>query len=211
LLQELENALGVRVAFETDVNAALVGEARWGAARGLSDAVYVTIGTGIGAGVMAGGRTIHGLIHPEIGHLLIPHDRARDPFIGMCPYHFDCAEGLSCGPAILSRWGVKGADLPPEHEAWQLEAHYVALLLANITLTVSPQKIVVGGGVMKQAFLYPLVRRELQGLLGGYLQNLSILERIDDFVVAPELGGNAGVLGAIALATDLANSSSSKA
>jgi fructokinase len=207
LLRELETALGVPVAFETDVNAALVGEARWGAAHGFSDAVYVTIGTGIGAGAMVGGRLIHGLVHPEVGHLLIPHDRVRDPFPGMCPYHLDCAEGLSSGPAIAGRWGSKGADLPPTHEAWPLEAHYIALLLVNITLTLSPQRIVVGGGVMRREFLYPMVRRELQALLAGYVQSPSILDHIDDFIVAPELGGNAGVLGAIALAADLANQS----
>jgi fructokinase len=204
LLEEITRALGVRTALDTDVNAALIGEARWGAARGLTDAVYITVGTGVGGGALVGGRIVHGLVHPEMGHFFIPHDRLRDPFKGICPYHGDCLEGLAAGPAIAARWGVKGADLGPDHEAWPLEAHYIALALANIVVTLSPQRIVLGGGVFRQSLLYPMVRREVQALLAGYVQNVALTDNIDEFIVPPQLGESSGVLGALAMASDLA-------
>lgn len=196
----LRAALGVPVGFDTDVNGAALGEGKWGAAQGLDTFVYLTIGTGIGGGALVEGRLLHGLLHTELGHIRIPHDRARDPFAGVCPYHGDCFEGLACGPAIEARWGQRAETLPPEHPAWALEAHYIALALVNTILTLCPQRIILGGGVMAQAHLFPLIRREVQGLLNAYVQVPAILRDIDRYIVPPRLGQRAGVLGAIALA-----------
>ena len=196
----IRQALGVPVGFETDVNGAALGEQRWGAAQGLGTFVYLTIGTGIGGGGMVGGELIHGLLHPEMGHLRVPHDWERDPFPGSCPYHGDCWEGLAAGPAIEARWGQRGETLPADHPAWPLEADYLALGLVNIICVLAPQRIIVGGGVMEQAQLFPLLRRGVQELLHGYLQVPEIVEQIDSYITPPELGKRAGVLGAIALA-----------
>jgi fructokinase len=196
----LRHTLAVPVGFDTDVNAAALGEGRWGAAQGLDTFNYLTIGTGIGGGGMANGQLLHGLLHPELGHMLIPHDRARDPYAGGCPYHGDCLEGLAAGPAIQARWGQPAATLPPDHPAWALEAHYLGLALANLIYTGAPQRIILGGGVMQQAHLFPLVRREVQTLLNGYLQVPALGAGIADYIVPPGLGTIAGVLGAIALA-----------
>ncbi len=198
----LRQALGVPVGFDTDVNGAALGEHCWGAARGLDTFIYLTVGTGIGGGGMVNGRLIHGLMHPEMGHVRIPHDLALDPFPGACPYHGDCLEGLAAGPAIEQRWGRRGENLPPDHPAWPLEARYLALGLVNYIVTLSPQRIIIGGGVMEQPQLFPLVRREVQALLNGYLQVPAILEDIDSYIVPPALGQRAGVLGAIALARE---------
>ena len=192
--------LGVPVGFDTDVNVAALGEHRWGAARGLDTFIYLTVGTGIGGGGMVNGRLIHGMMHPEMGHIRIPHDRAVDPFEGTCPYHGDCFEGLCCGPALEDRWGVPAHSLPADHPAWALEAHYLALGIVNYLLTVSPQRFILGGGVMHQAQLFPMVRAEVQGLLNGYIQVDRVGAGIDEYIVPPELGDRAGVLGAIALA-----------
>ncbi len=199
LLGVIRRELKVPVAFDTDVNTALIGEARWGAARGLSDAVYLTIGTGVGGGAMVQGRVVHGLVHPEIGHLRIPHDLIRDPFPGSCPYHGDCLEGLASGPALQARWGVPGNTLPESHEAWSLEAHYIALGVANLMLTLSTQRFLLGGGVMQNPHLFPIVRREFGRILNGYVRHESILENLDRFIVPPQLQNRAGVLGALAL------------
>jgi len=200
----LKRALGVPIAFDTDVNVAALGEARWGAARGLDSFLYLTVGTGIGGGGLLGGQLMHGLVHPEIGHLLLPHDRAADPFPGACPFHGDCLEGLASGPALLARWGQTAESLPEGHPAWPLEARYLAAALANLVYAVSPQRIVLGGGVMDQAHLFPLVRRELAALLNGYVQAPEILQGIDTYVVPPALGSRSGRLGALALAEGLA-------
>jgi fructokinase len=196
----IQRALKVPVQFDTDVNAAIRGEVRWGGALGLTDAVYMTIGTGIGGGAIAHGRVVHGLVHPEMGHLRLPHDRERDPFPGICPYHGDCLEGLACGPALQARWGKPATELGEGHEAWALEAHYLGLALVNILLTLSPQRIVLGGGVMQNQFLFPIIRAEVVRMLGGYVRDPSILERVDEFIVPPRLGNDVGVLGALALA-----------
>jgi fructokinase len=207
----LRRTLSLPVGFDTDVNAAALGEHRWGAARGLDTFVYVTVGTGIGGGGMVGGNLIHGLLHPEMGHMRIAHDWQADPFAGACPYHGDCWEGLATGPAIQARWREKGEGLPPDHAAWPLEAHYLALGLTNLVCALSPQRIILGGGVMRQARLLPMVQRETQQLLNGYIQSAEILERIEKYIVAPELGENAGVLGAIALASDAARAATNPA
>jgi fructokinase len=196
--------LDLPVGFDTDVNAAALAEHRWGAAKGLDSCLYLTVGTGIGGGAVVEGRMIHGLMHPEMGHVRIPHDLRADPFPGICPYHDDCLEGLACGPAIEARWGEPGETLPPDHPAWPLEAHYIALGLVNYIVTFSPQRIILGGGVMDQEALFPLIRDEVRRLLNGYIQSPMIVDRIDEYIVPPVLGSRAGVLGGIALAQDAA-------
>lgn len=196
----IRRALGVPVGFDTDVNGAALGEHRWGAAQGLDTFVYLTIGTGIGGGGLVNGRSMHGLIHPEMGHIRLPHDWEADPFPGICPYHGDCLEGMATGPAIEGRWGERGEKLPPDHPAWPLEARYLALGLVNFVTVLSPQLIIMGGGVMQQPQLFPMIRQEVQTLLNGYIQAPQILEHIDEYIVPPALGSQAGVLGAIALA-----------
>lgn len=196
----LRSALGLPIGFDTDVNVAALGEARWGAAQGLDTFIYLTIGTGIGGGGLVNGKLMHGLIHPEMGHIRIPHDWTTDPYPGSCPYHGDCLEGLAAGPALEGRWGQRGESLPAHHPAWALEAHYLALGLVNFICVLSPQRIVMGGGVMEQSFLFPLVREKVKMLLNNYIQAPAILERIDEYIVPPALGRRAGVLGAIALA-----------
>ena len=188
-------ALGVPVRFDTDVNAAVLGEARWGAARDVSNCLYLTVGTGIGGGAVVGGKIVHGLTHPEMGHIRVPHDSIADPYAGGCPYHRDCLEGLASGPAIEARWGVPGWDLPRDHPAWVLEARYLAFGVANFICTLSPERILIGGGVMRQTQLYAMVREEVGRILGGYV------ELLPD-IIQPGLGEFAGVLGALALAQE---------
>lgn len=196
----IREALDLPVGFDTDVNAAALGEGTWGAAQGLDTFMYLTVGTGIGGGAMVEGRLLHGVMHTEMGHVRPPHDREADPFPGLCPYHGDCLEGLANGPAIEARWGQRAETLPPDHPAWPLEARYLALGLVNYVLTLCPQRIIMGGGVMQQAHLFPMIRRDVQALLNGYLQVPEILDEIDAYIVPPGLGDRAGVLGAIALA-----------
>lgn len=196
----LHKQLDIPVGFDTDVNGAALGEWRWGSAQGLDTFIYMTIGTGIGGGGLVNGRLMHGLVHPEMGHIRLPHDWKADPFPGICPYHGDCLEGMASGPAMEKRWGMRGETLQPDHPAWDLEAHYLALGLVNVICTLSPQRIVMGGGVMSQAQLFPLLRTKVQALLNRYVQAPQILEDIDQYIVPPGLGAQAGVLGAIALA-----------
>ena len=198
--ETIRRALGVPVGFDTDVNVAALGEYCWGAAQGLDTFVYLTIGTGIGQGGMVNGKLIHGLLHPEMGHIRIPHERDRDPYPGSCPFHGDCLEGLAAGPALEERWGQPGETLPADHPAWLLEADYLAFGLVNIIYILSPQRIILGGGVMQQHQLFPLVRRRVQALLNDYLPVPAILDQIEDYIVPPGLGNRSGVLGAIALA-----------
>ena len=193
-------ALGVPVGFDTDVNIAGLGEWRWGAAQGLENFIYLTIGTGVGGGGMINGQLLHGLVHPEFGHIPVPHDWAADPYKGRCPYHGDCLEGMAAGPAIGERWGRPAYELLPEHPAWELEAHYLALALQTFICTLSPERIILGGGVMEQPQLFPLVRRQTQAYLNGYVQSPVILTDIDSYIVPPALGNRAGVLGAFAQA-----------
>lgn len=197
----LRRLLGVPVAFDTDVNGAALAEHRWGAGRGLDVLVYVTVGSGIGGGAVVYGRVLHGLVHPEMGHLRVPHDREADPFPGSCPYHGDCLEGLASGPAMHARWGAPPERLPPDHPGWTLETEYLAQGLAGIVAVLSPQRIVVGGGVARAPQLLPRVRARLAALLGGYVRAPLLGDRmIESFVVPPALGARAGVLGGIALA-----------
>jgi fructokinase len=202
----LHQTLHVPIAFDTDVNAAAYGEHHWVAENhALDPLLYLTIGTGIGLGVIANGQPLHGLLHPEAGHMRLPHDRLLDPFEGSCPFHGDCWEGLASGPAIEKRWNRRGETLRPDHPAWQLEAHYVALAVANLIYAFSPQRVVLGGGVMQQPGIIDRVRREVQQIINGYLQTDCITRDIDQLIVAPGLGNRSGVLGAIALAIQAAH------
>lgn len=187
-------ALNVPVAFDTDVNAALLGEATWGAAREISNCIYLTVGTGIGGAALVRGHRLRGKTHPEMGHIRIPHDLSRDPFPGCCPFHGDCLEGLASGAAIESRWGRPPEALPPEHPAWELEAGYLACGLANFACVLSPERIILGGGVMQQQHLVERIRHELKPILAGYIE-------LPD-IAAPYLGDRAGVLGALLLAKE---------
>lgn len=195
----LKKYFSVPVFFDTDVNGAALGEAVWGAAKGLKSCVYLTVGTGIGGGAFVSGKLIHGMLHPEMGHIIIKR-HPKDSYRGKCPFHQDCLEGLASGPAIEERWGVKGHNLPSDHFAWDLEAYYIAQALVNYILILSPEKIILGGGVMKQKQLFPKIREEVKRLLNGYIQTESILKSLDSYIVPPTLEDNAGLLGAIALA-----------
>lgn len=200
LRAHLMDALGVPVGIDTDVNGAALGEALLGAGKGLNSLVYYTIGTGVGGGAYDHGRLLHGLVHPEMGHMLLrPH--ADDPAPhGFCPYHDGCLEGMACGKAIEQRWGVPARELPPEHIAWRIEAEYLAQMCVNTIVMLSPQRIVLGGGVMHQEHLFPMVRKRTLELLGGYVAHPAILEHIDSYIVPPALGNNSGAVGSLLLA-----------
>ncbi|MBN2320431.1 MAG: ROK family protein [Acidobacteria bacterium] len=195
-------AMRVPVGFDTDVNAAILGEARWGAAAGLADSMYLTVGTGIGGGAIVNGSVLHGLVHPEMGHIRIPHNYEEDPFPGCCPFHGDCLEGLASGPAIEARWGTVPEQLPRDHKAWDLEAHYIALGLVSWICTLSPKRIILGGGVMSQPLLLNKIRENLAALLGGYIQAGELNEGLNDYIVAAKLGSRAGVIGSLVLAEE---------
>jgi fructokinase len=197
---------GIPIGFDTDVNGAALGEQRWGIARGLSDFVYVTIGTGIGAGGMVNGRLLHGLVHPEMGHLRLPR-APGDTLPGCCPFHGDCWEGLCCGPAMKQRYGAAPEELPAAHPGWDLETSYVAHALANIACIISPRRIIVGGSIRKAGRLgedrfFRDVREKVLRILNGYLHSPVILDGIDRYIVPPALGDEAGIKGALALAWD---------
>jgi fructokinase len=188
--------LGIPVGFDTDVNGSALGEHLHGAAKNMDDFVYVTIGTGVGAGVFVNGRPLTGMVHPELGHIRLPR-KASDSFAGNCAFHGDCLEGLVSGPAIEARWNCSAALLPQEHLAWDLEAHYLALMCVNIAMSYSPQRIILGGGVMDQSHLFGVIRAKFAQLMGGYMLPDIALE---EFIVAPELPGFSGEVGALALA-----------
>ncbi|CAM4150309.1 ROK family protein [Saccharibacillus endophyticus] len=202
LLGHLKKELNVPAGFDTDVNAAAFGEARWGAAQGLDSCLYYTVGTGIGVGVYAGGRLIHGLIHPEGGHVLVRR-HPDDTFAGACPYHGDCLEGMAAGPAIAKRWGQSGDSLSEDHPAWDIEAHYLAEAITGAILLLSPKKIILGGGVMYQNQLFPLIRQKVAKNLNGYVAS-SALDDLDRYIVPPGLGDNAGLVGSVALGVEAA-------
>ncbi len=196
----MQRELRVPIGFDTDVNAAALGEHRWGNAQGLETFIYLTVGTGIGGGGLVGGKPIHGLLHPEMGHIFIPRDRTADPFVGACPFHQDCLEGLASGVAMEQRWQQAGSDLPADHPAWALEANYLALGLVNYMLTLSPERIILGGGVMAQQQLFPLIRAQVRERLANYLDVPNLMDEVEGYIVPPKLGDRAGILGALALA-----------
>jgi fructokinase len=189
------------VGFDTDVNAAALAEHRWGAGRDTPNLVYLTVGTGIGGGVLVAGAPLHGLMHPEIGHIHPRRHRLDQDFAGVCPFHADCLEGLASGPAIVARAGSELQQLDAAHAQWQIEADYLGQLCAQLVLTLSPQRIILGGGVIGKR-LFPLVRRQTLQWLGGYIERREILQNIDSYIVPAALGARAGVLGALCLALD---------
>ncbi|WP_246394798.1 ROK family protein [Microbulbifer rhizosphaerae] len=198
----ISRALNVPVAFDTDVNGATLGEGLLGAARGLKNFVYVTIGTGIGAGVVSNSEIVNGAMHPEIGHMLLPRFDEKNDFRGSCPFHGDCLEGLASGPAIEARWGRKGQDLAPDHPAWALQARYLAAMCVNLTLCYAPERIILGGGVMSQKQLFAMVRTEFTQMLNGYT-TLPAAADPENYIVPSALDGHSGELGALIAAEKL--------
>jgi len=196
----IESELNIPIGFDTDVNGALLGEYRWGAAQGFENSIYLTIGTGIGGGAMINGILVHGLVHPEMGHVIIS-PRSDDPLPeGQCPFHGNCLEGLASGPALEAKWGKTAQLLDQDHPCWELEAHYIAKALHGFICTLSPQRIILGGGVMNQTHLFSLIRQKTRESVNNYIQHDSILNKIESYIVPPGLGNRAGVIGAIALA-----------
>lgn len=198
LVQVLNDAFHVPVGFNTDVNAAALGELTFGAAQGLGSCLYITVGTGIGAGAIVQGNLLQGLSHPEMGHILVrrhPDDR----YEGKCPYHRDCLEGLAAGPAIEERWGQKGIELKERQEVWELEGYYIGQALMQYILVLSPEKIILGGGVMKQKQVFHYVYKHLKTSLNDYVSFPELSERIDEYIVSPGLGDDAGITGSLLL------------
>lgn len=195
--------LGIPAAFDTDVAAAALGEGLWGNAKNCRNFIYLTVGTGIGAGVIADGKPLHGMIHPEIGHMFIPHNFNQDPFPGICPTHKDCLEGLASGPSIKARWGKPAEMLAANHAAWQIESDYIGFALSNLILSFSPERIILGGGVMKVSGLIQSIREKTIHFLNGYVQSELIINNSETYIRLPGLGDRSGVLGAIALAKTL--------
>lgn len=196
----LKEALRIPVGFDTDVNGSALGEATWGITKGLENSMYITIGTGVGAGVITNGKLLHGMLHPEGGHLLLAR-HPKDAFEGTCPYHKTCLEGLAAGPAIEARWGKKGFELADRREVWELEAYYIAQALVNYIMILSPQRIVLGGGVMHQEHLLPLIREEVKRQLAGYIDTAE-LDHMEQYIVLPSLNDNQGIMGALKLGLD---------
>lgn len=192
------DALSVPIGFDTDVNGAILGEVTWGAAKDCESAIYITIGTGVGVGVYVNGGLLHGLMHPEAGHILLAKD-PTDTYKGRCPYHAACMEGLAAGPAIEERWGQKAIDLSDRMEVWELEADYIAQALMDYILTLSPNKIILWGGVMHQKQIFALVHKKVQEKLNGYVKDDAILNHIEDYIVPPLLGDDPGIKGALRL------------
>lgn len=198
---EIRRGLKVPVAFDTDVNAAAFGEQYWVPEnKSLDPFLYITVGTGIGVGVIANGSPLHGLIHPEAGHVAIPHDWERDPFPGVCPYHGDCLEGLASGLSMRKRWGKSPENLPDSHPGWDLESDYIARALVNLIYTYSPRRVILGGGVPQHPGLIEAVRSKIRQFINNYVQSRMLLDEINDYIVPPALGNRSGGLGAIAMA-----------
>lgn len=199
ILAPLRRRFGVPLGWDTDVNGAVLGEARWGAAQGVDPVVYLTIGTGIGGGALVNGKPVHGLLHPEMGHLPVPR-LPGDNFPGNCPFHGACLEGMVSGPALAERYGRPMSEVPVEDPIWDLAARYLAHGLAGIVYTLSPRRIVLGGGVMRQSHLLPRVRRALVETVNGYLPVRAFTKDIDSYVVESTLDQKAGLYGALVLA-----------
>ena len=193
-----KEALQIPVGFDTDVNGAVLGEVTWGAAKGCESAIYITVGTGVGVGVYCNGALLHGLVHPEGGHILL-NRYPGDDYPGYCPFHPNCVESLASGPAIAGRWGKPAAELTDNAKVWEMEAYYIAQAIVNYILCYSPQKIILWGGVMHQEQIFPMVRDRVKEMLNGYVHHEMILSHIDDYIVPPALGENPGILGAMRL------------
>ena len=191
--------LNVPIGLDTDVNAACLGEVKRGAGRELSNVIYGTVGTGIGFGVYANGELLHGLMHPEVGHMLIQKHQDDLNYNGPCPYHVNCLETLASGPSIEKRWGKKACDLYSDEKVWKLEAYYLGQAVSNCVLCYSPQRVILGGGVMHTPGLIKMIRREVLRCLNSYIKKEEILVDIDNYLVLPDLGDNSGIIGAIEL------------
>ncbi len=198
LVGYLKEALHIPIGFDTDVNASALGEATWGSMKGLPSGIYITIGTGVGVGVYMNGRLLHGMLHPEAGHVLLSK-HPEDASASVCPYHPNCMEGLASGPSIEKRWQKKAFELKDEEKVWELEAYYIAQGIAGYILTLSPHKIILGGGVMHQEQLFPLIRKEVSRLLNGYIRTRQ-MEDLDQYIVPASLQDNQGIMGCIQLA-----------
>ncbi len=196
----LERELGLPVGFDTDVNGAALAEYKWGNPTKVDSLVYYTIGTGVGAGVVIHGQPVHGLVHPEGGHILVRQDKEIDPYSGFCSYHGNCLEGLCCGPSIKECFGVPAQDLPSDHPFWEILAGYIAQACVTQICQISPEKIVLGGGVMEQKQLFPMIHKKVLLMLNNYVKHPMILEHIDQYITPPVLGNRSGACGAIALA-----------
>lgn len=190
--------LQIPVGFDTDVNGSVLGEHTWGSAKGLSSCIYITIGTGIGVGIISDGQLLHGMLHAEGGHILLTR-HPKDNYMGKCPFHKNCFEGLCAGPALEERWGKPGKELVDQKEVWELEAYYIAQALVNYVMMLSPQKIILGGGVMHQTQLFPMIRKNFTEMMNGYIKTKEI-QNLDDYIVPPSLNDQQGIMGAIQLA-----------
>lgn len=196
-----EKELGVPVGFDTDVNASALGEATWGCTKDLSNSIYITVGTGIGVGVIIDRKPYHGMLHPEGGHIFLAR-HPQDPMEkGVCPYHELCLEGLASGPAIAARWGKPGAELADRKEVWELEAYYLAQAICSYIMILSPERIIVGGGVSHQEQMMPMIRKEVERQMGGYIQAKGMKD-LDHYIVLPSLNDNQGIMGGLKLAMD---------
>ena len=204
LLSALREALRIPCAIDTDVNAAALAECRLGAARGCGSAVYVTVGTGIGAGICVDGKPVHGLMHPEVGHMLL-RPNPMDPLPqGICPYHESCLEGLASGPALAKRANTGAENLSDDDPVFTLESGYLAQMCVNLIMILCPEKIILGGGVLGRSSLLDRIRKETVRLLGGYMQIPEVTARIDSYIVPPELYPISGLIGAWLLGRDAA-------
>ena len=190
--------LNVPIGFDTDVNGSALGEATWGVTQGLENSIYITIGTGVGMGIITNGKLLHGMLHPEAGHMLL-RKHPEDTYEGKCPYHKTCLEGLAAGPAIEARWGKKGIELADKKEVWEMEAIRISIALVDLICILSPQRIILGGGVMHQEHMMPLVREEVKKQLNGYLKTKE-LEDLENYIVLPSLNDNQGIMGCLKLA-----------
>ena len=201
IVAEFEKALGIPVGFDTDVNAAALGEATWGCTKDVDNSIYITIGTGVGVGVIANGKPYHGMIHPEGGHILLSR-HPQDPMVGSgCPFHENCMEGLAAGPSLEKRWGVKGAELAGRPEVWELEAWYIAQAITNYIMILSPQRIICGGGVMHQDCLLPMIRKNVTEMVNGYIKGKG-MDDLENYIGGVSLNDNQGAMGAVKLAMD---------
>ncbi|MFY4775611.1 ROK family protein [Metabacillus sp. RGM 3146] len=199
LVEALKTQFHVPVGFNTDVNAAALSEAAFGAAKGLDSCLYITVGTGIGGGAIVRGDVLQGLSHPEMGHILV-RKHPKDSYLGKCPYHGDCLEGLAAGPAIEERWGQKGMELSDREEVWEMEGYYIAQALMQYVLILSPKKIILGGGVMKQKQIFPYIHEHFKDLMNHYVDLPELAEDISQYIVSPGLGDEAGIIGSLLLA-----------
>ncbi len=198
LVGNIKNALNIPIELDTDVNGSCLGEMTFGCARSLNNVIYITIGTGVGVGIGIDGKLVHGMLHPEAGHILL-RKHPDDTFEGWCPYHGTCLEGMAAGPAIEKRWGKKAVELTDRDEVWEIESYYIAQALVDYIMTISPQKIILGGGVMHQEQLFPKIRKKTLEMINGYI-NTKELQDIDNYIVPASLNDNQGIMGAIQLA-----------